>query len=216
MVPWDGEAGNLELFCIAAARDKDKKSGGFVDQFAAQVGVPKWKKECRKHEMWLRASLAARCDWDPFVSLRNVFSEKGNRDLISLSHVSFKKISRRAGCFRRLERSAGFCDATVLNARSNSRSSVVTPASFAASLNRLNCSLGSSSGSLRLGMKISCCCSPSRSSAARHKSRLGKLPPKAAQHCPKPRTFAREKMLYAITCRHQGHWTRHQRAPWGC
>jgi hypothetical protein len=38
------------------------------------------------------------------------------------------------------------------NTRSNSASKSVSPAASAASLNRLNCSIGSSSGSLRLGI----------------------------------------------------------------
>jgi hypothetical protein len=66
--------------------------GGFVDQFASQAKVDKWKSECRKKEMWLRSDLAARCERDPFVSLRNVFSDKTNRWLIPLDDPSFKKI----------------------------------------------------------------------------------------------------------------------------
>ena len=44
-----------------------------------------------------------------------------------------------------------FRGTTFLNARSNSSSLSVTPAFFAASLKRLYCSAGVSSGSLRLG-----------------------------------------------------------------
>ena len=92
MVPWDKETGNLECLCIEAATNKNKNLGSLTSQFAAQAGVDKWKSECRRKEMWLRANLAVRCEWDPFVSLRNVFSDTGNRDLIPLADNSFKKI----------------------------------------------------------------------------------------------------------------------------
>lgn len=93
MIPPDGAPGNLETLCIEAARKANKLMARKVDDFAALVKTDKWGSECRKGEMWLRSNLAARCERDPFVTLRNVFTVPRNRFLIPLDCSSFKAIS---------------------------------------------------------------------------------------------------------------------------
>jgi hypothetical protein len=93
MIPWIGVLGNLECLCTDAAKAADKTKASHVDQFSALVGTDKWKSECRRKEMWLRSNLAARSEADPFVSLRNVFSDKKNRGLVPLREATVKRIA---------------------------------------------------------------------------------------------------------------------------
>lgn len=93
MIPWDDKPGNLETLCLDAAKNAQANIAGFVDQFAAQAQVDRWSNENRKKEMWLRSNLAARCERDPFVTLRNVFTDQRNQHLIPLDHASFQNIS---------------------------------------------------------------------------------------------------------------------------
>jgi len=92
MLPWDKEPGNLETVCLEAARSFQNRISGKIDQFHADVGADRWNSTCRKNEMWLRANLAAKCERDPFVSLRNVFSQRATMELIPLIHSSFQRI----------------------------------------------------------------------------------------------------------------------------
>ena len=93
MIPADGELGNLETLCIEAARRADAEKAGHVDTFAALARTDNWDSACRKGEMWLRSNLAARCEGDPFVTLRNVFTVRRNQFLIPINDQSFDAIS---------------------------------------------------------------------------------------------------------------------------
>ena len=93
MIPANGVPGNLETLCIEAARSADAMKADYVDNFAALVQTDRWESISKKGEMWLRSNLAARCERDPFVTLRNVFTEPRNQFLIPLEHACFKAIS---------------------------------------------------------------------------------------------------------------------------
>ena len=93
MLPADGEPGNLEMLCTDAARRADMEKAGHVNTFAALVQTERWDSACRKGEMWLRSNLAARCERDPFVTLRNVFTVPRNQFLIPLNDACFNAIS---------------------------------------------------------------------------------------------------------------------------
>lgn len=93
MLPADGDSGNLETLCTDAARRADMEKAGHVDTFAALVRTERWDSACHKGEMWLRSNLAARCERDPFVTLRNVFTVPRNQFLIPLNDACFNAIS---------------------------------------------------------------------------------------------------------------------------
>lgn len=93
MIPWDGERGNLEALCLDAAKNADARVSADVDNFAAQVQVDRWDNDNRKKEMWLRSNLAARCEREPFVTLRNVFTNPRHQYLIPLDDPSFRDIA---------------------------------------------------------------------------------------------------------------------------
>ena len=74
MLPLADEPGNLETICNPAARNANRQIAGHVDAFVAQVGADRWPQE-RKGKLWLRASLSARWERDPFVFLGTVFRD---------------------------------------------------------------------------------------------------------------------------------------------
>ncbi|CAN5677639.1 hypothetical protein BH10PSE6_BH10PSE6_37290 [soil metagenome] len=93
MVPWAGEKGHLEKMCIEAARDAHRPTGTHVDTFMDLIHSDRWNNESRHAKAWLRASLAARCERDPFVALGDVFSESRYQPLIPVDHPSFVRIA---------------------------------------------------------------------------------------------------------------------------
>ena len=80
--------GNLECFCRGAAASADAQSAGKVDNFAALVTNGNWDAH-KEGKLWLRASLAARCERDPFVTLGSVFAEPRYHGLIPVQDQSF-------------------------------------------------------------------------------------------------------------------------------
>lgn len=93
LMPWDDEPGNLESACVDAAMSADSAMASHVHNFASVANVDKWRSETRQKEMKLRANLAARCERNPFVSLRDVFVEPAYRSLIPLSDKSFDRLA---------------------------------------------------------------------------------------------------------------------------
>lgn len=93
MIPENGKTGDLETLCIEAAKRTDNPMAGHVDTFAALARTENWASDTKKGEMWLRTNLAARCERDPFVTMRNVFTEPRYRFLLPLDDPSFDAIS---------------------------------------------------------------------------------------------------------------------------
>jgi hypothetical protein len=82
MIPGDGEKGNLESLCRMALTSVDYHILRHLDVYYHSVGVDRWQSTCRRDEMWLRLNLAARCQSDPGISLRSLFSTRRLRRLI--------------------------------------------------------------------------------------------------------------------------------------
>jgi hypothetical protein len=93
MVPWTNQPGHLEVLCKASAEDADRRISAQVDAFMATIGADRWESESRKGKAWLRVSLAARCESDPFVPLGYVFKEARFKFLVPLNHASFNPIA---------------------------------------------------------------------------------------------------------------------------
>jgi hypothetical protein len=91
MIPAENQVGNLESFCIDAARSSNPELAAFTDNYKHRTGAEHWDNTCRKDEMWLRSNLAAQNEDHPFVPLGSVF--KNYPDLIPLSHNSFDEIA---------------------------------------------------------------------------------------------------------------------------
>lgn len=89
MVPSVGVEGNLETLCKHAAESADGSMASKTENYRALVQADKWKSPSRREEMWLRANLAARSERDPFITLRNVFSDPKNRWLVPLDNPAF-------------------------------------------------------------------------------------------------------------------------------
>ena len=94
MLPLGGDEGNLECVCLGAARNKNRRVAQHVDAFAALIGADDWPAG-RRGKMWLRTSLAATCERDPFVALCSVFKDKRYKkaDLIPVMDRSFDRIA---------------------------------------------------------------------------------------------------------------------------
>ena len=92
MLPIDGGLGCLETMCLDAARSFNAQIANNVDLFCATIRCEAWASENRKSKTWLRTMLAASCEKDPFIYLKNVFSYQSNHRLIPLDHHSFEPI----------------------------------------------------------------------------------------------------------------------------
>ncbi len=92
MMPQDGEKGNLESLCRRALSSIDRNILGALDIYYHSVGVDRWQSTCRRDEMWLRSNLAARCQSDPGISLRNLFSTRRLSRLITWTDRAFQNI----------------------------------------------------------------------------------------------------------------------------
>lgn len=93
MVPNADESGNLETLCCPSARSFDTKITEQIDLFAATVYAETWGRVNRVSKFWLRVMLATCCERDPFVFMKNVFSDPRNRHLIRLDHSCFDDLS---------------------------------------------------------------------------------------------------------------------------
>jgi hypothetical protein len=85
--------GNLECFFRSAAASTDAQAAGKVNNFAALVTNGAWEAH-KEGKLWLRASLAARCERDPFVTLGSVFTEPRYHPLIPVGHNSFNDLEQ--------------------------------------------------------------------------------------------------------------------------
>jgi hypothetical protein len=92
MLPWDDEPGNLELACLEAAQRGPRRLTDEVERFALVCRVDDWNSAVKPKEMRLRSNLAVRCERDPFVTLRNVFSNPAHAGLVPLNDPSFNGI----------------------------------------------------------------------------------------------------------------------------
>lgn len=99
MIPWENECGCLESLCIEAARSINRQIASEVDQFAACIHTDRWNNEIRVYKMWLRTMLAASCERDPFIVLRNIFNNHRNRHLIPADHRCFDRVANALRTF---------------------------------------------------------------------------------------------------------------------
>lgn len=83
--------GNLECYLRAAATNADAMLAATVDQFEALVTKDQWPPH-RAGKLWLRSSLAARCERDPFVTLGSVFTDARFHNLVPLNDPSFNPL----------------------------------------------------------------------------------------------------------------------------
>jgi hypothetical protein len=84
---------NLESYCRAAAASTDAQVADKVSNFTAVVTNDQWPAN-KEGKLWLRASLAARSQRDPFVNLGSVFSDPRYHDLIPIAHQSFNDLEQ--------------------------------------------------------------------------------------------------------------------------
>lgn len=90
--PTQPSKGHLETLCLPAAKSVESKTTSNVEQFLATMRTDQWTSEPRRDKAWLRSHLAVTAD-NPFVSLKNVFDESKNRDLIPIRHKSFEPLA---------------------------------------------------------------------------------------------------------------------------
>ena len=93
LIPGIGFPGNLETLCCNAARSFDPNIASKIDDFSAVVRAEEWGEVNRISKFWLRVMLATCCERDPFVFLKNVFSDHRNHALIPLNHSCFNDLS---------------------------------------------------------------------------------------------------------------------------
>lgn len=92
MVPANDENGHLESLCRKALSSVDDHVTRPLEHYYYGTRVNEWPSICRRDEMWLRANLAVRCQSDPGISLRNLFSKPTLRHLIPWDDPAFQYI----------------------------------------------------------------------------------------------------------------------------
>lgn len=98
LLPWHDEPGNLESFCLEAAKFASPAASACVEIFATCTGAETWVEQTKRGKMKLRSILAAQHKRDPFIGIGKVWREAAH--LIPLSHSSFDRLSSILESFR--------------------------------------------------------------------------------------------------------------------
>jgi Protein of unknown function (DUF3226) len=91
MIPWTGQNGNLESFCLPAAMAASPNIAIHVNKFATDAGVGAWPEVTLNCKMKLRSLLAVRHKPDPFIGLGNIWGK--DESIIPLRHNTFEQVA---------------------------------------------------------------------------------------------------------------------------
>ena len=91
LVPWHDEPGNLESFCLTAAKSASPAVATCVEEFANCSGAAAWTDVTKLGKMKLRSILAAQHKRNSFIGLGQIWRDAEH--LIPPNHFCFDRIA---------------------------------------------------------------------------------------------------------------------------